>query len=132
MKTQLSKIAALFLIAGCFAIPCSAQEKKPADAVAVKAAPPSTSPAVEDPIPEPSTKDLPAGALRASESFVREFIALEKAYNHLQSRVPNGYVYDKVLQAFIPATPQPAAVHPTPNAPVPGAAPAPGTPPAKP
>ena len=58
---------------------------------------------------EPPTKDLPAGYLRASPSFVHEFEQVEKAYTHLQARVPSGMVYDKALQAFYKPTAAQAA-----------------------
>jgi len=69
---------------------------------------------------EAATKDLPAGYLRASESFVREFEDVKKSYEHLQTRVPAGYVYDAALAAFKPA----AAPAPAPAATPPPAAPA--------
>jgi len=68
---------------------------------------------------EAATKDLPAGYLRASESFVREFEDVKKSYEHLQTRVPAGYVYDAALAAFKPAAPA---------APAPAATPSPAAP----
>ncbi len=76
-----------------------------------------------------ATKDLPAGYLRASTSFVTEFTAVEKAYTHLQARVPTGYVYDKALEGFRPMTAGERAVAGLPPAPAqPAAAPTPPAP----
>lgn len=71
------------------------------------------------------TMNLPAGYLRASPSFLREFDAavaeqdkFQKMVQHLNGRIPQGYQFDQQFRAMKPLPP-PSASTPVPGVPQP-------------